>query len=79
MVHGPLNLINMVDFWRDVKGGEAGEEMLVPKSVKYRATSPLYGGEKYVIVMDEEIGGVTEVRILDSYGNVSMTGTIESF
>lgn len=82
MVHGPLNLINMVDFWRDIKnesGVGKGEEILVPKSVKYRATSPLYGGEIYRMIMEEEANSVTEVRIIDSYGNISMTGKIESF
>ena len=73
VVHGPLNLINMVNFWRDIRGGDA-----VPNQIKYRATSPLYAGEKYRVVMDEEKEKVTEVRIVDSYGKVSMVGQIES-
>jgi len=73
VVHGPLNLINMVDFWRDVNGIDA-----VPKKITYRATSPLYAGEKYRIVMDEEQNKITEVKIVDSYGMVSMLGKIES-
>ena len=74
MVHGPLNLINMVNLWRDVKGGDA-----VPKKVKYRATSPLYAGEKYRVIMDaENENKVTEVKIVDSYGKTSMVGQIES-
>lgn len=72
-MHGPLNLINMVDFWRDVRGG--GE---FPKKITYRATSPLYAGEKYRLVMDEEQDKTTSVKIVDSYGNMSMIGNIES-
>jgi hydroxyacyl-ACP dehydratase HTD2-like protein with hotdog domain len=77
VVHGPLNLIHMVDFWRDVLGH--GDAEFVPKSVVYRATSPLYAGEPYRIVMDEEKEGVSDVRIVDAYGNVSMVGKIERF
>ncbi len=73
MVHGPLNLINMVNLWRDVKGGDA-----VPKKVTYRATSPLYTGEKYRVIMDAEENKVTAVKIVDSYGKTSMLGQIES-
>jgi hypothetical protein len=63
----------MVNLWRDVRGGVA-----TPKKISYRATSPLYAGEPYRIVMDEEVGNITEVKIVDSYGNVSMVGNIES-
>ncbi len=77
VVHGPLNLIHMVDFWRDMMGN--GDEEFMPKRVVYRATSPLYAGEPYRIVMDEESEGVSEVRIVDGYGNVSMVGRIERF
>ncbi|CZR51925.1 uncharacterized protein PAC_01802 [Phialocephala subalpina] len=73
VVHGPLNLINMVNFWRDVRGGD-----IFPKKITYRATSPLYAGEKYRVVMDEEENNVTAVKIVDSYGNTSMVGKIES-
>lgn len=73
VVHGPLNLINMVDLWRDVNGGD-----VLPKKVTYRATSPLYAGERYRIVMDEPKEKVTDVTIVDSYGQVGMVGQIES-
>lgn len=48
VVHGPLNLIGMMDYWRDVhaNGREAGE-------ITYRALSPLYAGEEYVIRTEE--------------------------
>ena len=47
----------MVNLWRDVRGGSA-----FPKKITYRATSPLYAGEKYRVVMDEEKDKVTEVN-----------------
>lgn len=76
VVHGPLNLINIVDFWRDIGGKE--REARVPKSISYRATSPLYAGERYRIIVEEEKDGITDCKIFDSYGNISMTGNIES-
>jgi hydroxyacyl-ACP dehydratase HTD2-like protein with hotdog domain len=86
VVHGPLNLINMVDFWRDVIGqqmqegeidGQEGE--LVPERITYRATSPLYAGEKYRIILEGEKEKITEVRIVDGHGNESMRGMIGRF
>lgn len=44
VVHGPLNLIAMMDYWRDVHG--AGRE---PAAISYRALSPLYAGDEYVV------------------------------
>jgi hypothetical protein len=51
---------------------------IVPKKVTYRATSPLYAGESYRVVMGEEQSKVSEVKIVDSYGKTSMVGQIES-
>src|SRR5690242_412376 len=45
VVHGPLNLINILDLWRD--SAEGGSAEAVPKSITYRAMSPLYMGEPY--------------------------------
>lgn len=73
VVHGPLNLINMIDFWRDVHGGDA-----FPRRINYRATNPIYAGEKYRILMDEEDEKVSQMRIVDSFGATSMLGTIEA-
>ncbi|KAJ4290066.1 hypothetical protein N0V88_006571 [Collariella sp. IMI 366227] len=47
VVHGPLNLINMLDYWRDVHG--ARDKGLHLKEIKYRATAPIYAGEQYMI------------------------------
>ncbi|TVY46273.1 Mesaconyl-C(4)-CoA hydratase, partial [Lachnellula occidentalis] len=74
VVHGPLNLINMVNFWRDIRGGNAS-----PKKITYRATNPLYAGERYRIVMGDEKDKITAARIVDCYGKVGMVGQIESF
>lgn len=65
MVHGPLNLISILDLWRDTRSSntEADLEALVPKSIKYRATSPLYAEDEYRIVLEEK-DGVGSVQIL---------------
>lgn len=63
----------MVNLWRDKKGGD-----VFPKKITYRATSPLYAGEKYRIMMDEDVDNIALIRIIDSYGKVSMAGQIES-
>ncbi|KAI8256766.1 Mesaconyl-C(4)-CoA hydratase [Colletotrichum sp. SAR 10_77] len=45
VVHGPLNLINMLDYWRDVHGQDDRKV----RQVGYRAMSPLYAGDEYTI------------------------------
>lgn len=42
MVHGPLNVINLLDYWRDIHGQGTG-----PDEIIYRAMSPVYAGEEY--------------------------------
>lgn len=66
----------MLDFWRDIKEAEEGT---VPRSIRYRATSPLYVDEPYRIEMGEEREKVSEVCIVDWYGNTAMTARIEAF
>lgn len=41
VVHGPLNLINMLDYYRDVCSDVAVGE------ISYRAVAPLYAGQTY--------------------------------
>ena len=48
VVHGPLNLINMLDFWRD----EKADDSTIPKSITYRATAPFYVGETYRALLE---------------------------
>ncbi|UKZ76798.1 hypothetical protein TrVFT333_004510 [Trichoderma virens FT-333] len=44
VVHGPLNVINLLDYWRDIHGSGTG-----PDEISYRAMSPVYAGEEYQI------------------------------
>ncbi|KAL7783621.1 hypothetical protein V8C37DRAFT_413667 [Trichoderma ceciliae] len=44
VVHGPLNVICLLDYWRDVHGGGIG-----PDEISYRAMSPVYAGEEYCV------------------------------
>jgi hydroxyacyl-ACP dehydratase HTD2-like protein with hotdog domain len=86
VVHGPLNLISILDLWRDVKGQNAttssGSEALdsglfLPESISYRATSPLYAGDEYRAVLEEEDeGDGARVQIFDTEGVVAMKADI---
>lgn len=81
VVHGPLNLISILDLWRDVRGsGDVSEPgSFLPESVQYRATSPLYAGDEYRVVLDEEEGdgrGAT-VQIFNPQGVVAMKADIK--
>lgn len=90
MVHGPLNLISILDLWRDVQAAQkkqqgskgevkgADEEVIVPESIVYRATSPLYAEEEYKIILEEEAGGVGggKVNIYGPRGAVAMKADI---
>ncbi|PFH62926.1 hypothetical protein XA68_10979 [Ophiocordyceps unilateralis] len=42
VVHGPLSLISILDYWRDTYG--LRNQLL---SIQYRAVSPLFAGETY--------------------------------
>ncbi|EGR51865.1 uncharacterized protein TRIREDRAFT_55881 [Trichoderma reesei QM6a] len=44
VVHGPLNVINLLDYWRDIHGQGTS-----PDEIFYRAVSPVYAGEEYQI------------------------------
>ena len=82
VVHGPLNLINMLDFWRDTS--KSGDMEAAPASIAYRAMSPLYVEEPYRILlkkgsMDQKSEGVSRewsAEIWDSFGKQSMKATI---
>lgn len=52
VVHGPLNLIGMLDYWRDVHAA-GGKE---PSEITYRALSPLYAGDEYVVRTESTSG-----------------------
>ncbi|KAF2135046.1 hypothetical protein P153DRAFT_279757 [Dothidotthia symphoricarpi CBS 119687] len=80
VVHGPLNLIHMLDFWRDT--AKSGDTQAVPQSVTYRAMSPLYVREPYRILLEKDIirvgqeGPEWKADICDSYGKISMKALI---
>ncbi|KAJ4299646.1 hypothetical protein N0V90_004892 [Kalmusia sp. IMI 367209] len=73
VVHGPLNLINMLDLWRDTTRG--GKLDAVPASISYRAMSPLYVREQYRILLKQN-GQDWDTDIWDSFGKQSMRGHI---
>lgn len=82
VVHGPLNLISILDLWRDtrVPSASAGSDIgkAIPGRITYRATSPLYVEDEYRIVLEEGEGqGVGKVRILAPGDVVAMKAEIE--
>lgn len=77
VVHGPMNLVSMLDLWRDGKEGQEKGAFVYPKSIEYRATSPVYAGEGYRIVMDKGDGGKeVDMRVVSDDGTGCMKGTI---
>jgi len=76
VVHGPLNLISMLDMWRDEKGSR--EDVSYPKQIEYRATSPVYAEEGYRIMMDPTTveNGKSELSAVSDDGTVCMKGSI---
>lgn len=77
VVHGPLNLIAMMDYWRDVYG--AGR---VPAAIDYRALSPLYAGDEYVVRTESVRGGLGNEAAWDivvvKNGTINMRGTVSA-
>ncbi|KAK8016028.1 Mesaconyl-C(4)-CoA hydratase [Apiospora marii] len=51
VVHGPLNLINMLDYWRDVCGGPGAVN-----EIRYRAMAPLHTGDTYQMSAQKRVG-----------------------
>lgn len=83
VVHGPLNLISILDLWRDVRQEERSKSdddesslISVPQSISYRATSPLYADEEYEIVL-EDLGHESKVNIYDHDGVIAMKADIK--
>ncbi|KAI0115675.1 hypothetical protein GGR51DRAFT_415622 [Nemania sp. FL0031] len=79
VVHGPLNLISMLDYWRDhCAGASRGRRV---SEIRYRAVAPVYAGEDYEI----SAGGAEEVAesedlmwevLVTKEGRTCMTGNI---
>lgn len=86
VVHGPLNLICMMDYWRDMHSDGSRDGVEQVEEVRYRATAPVYVGEPYQIVTSAvTAGGVTsfgEQRVYELHvekGNkVCMRGEVLS-
>lgn len=77
VVHGPLNLISILDLWRDVRGKTSADPaLLLPESISYRATSPLYAEDEYRVVLEEE-GDGAKVQIFNPEGVVAMKAEIK--
>lgn len=81
VVHGPLNLIGILDLYRDTN--ERSSPEAVPRSISYRAMSPLYVGEKYRVVLEKDTDGKKDgerprwkAEIGDSFGKTGMKATI---
>jgi hydroxyacyl-ACP dehydratase HTD2-like protein with hotdog domain len=74
VVHGPLNLINMLDYWRDIHGDKS-----LISDITYRAMAPIYAGEEYNIrTADvEDMSGQQRYTILvEKQGTLCMKAEI---
>ena len=58
VVHGPLNLIHMLDFWRD----EQTDDYMIPRSIWYRALAAFYAGETYRALLERD-GDRTSIKL----------------
>lgn len=82
VVHGPMNLIAMLDLWRDQtvnQGlGVARGDIVYPQKIDYRATSPVYAGEPYRVMMSDDAVGKKEadVTVVSNDGTTCMKGTV---
>ena len=75
VVHGPMNLLSMLDMWRDERGSREG--VSYPRQIDYRATSPVYAGEGYRIMMEASgENGKSELTAVSDDGSVCMKGSI---
>lgn len=69
VVHGPLNLINIMDYCGDVHGKTS------PRSVTYRAMAPLYAGDTYTIRTEGVSDGVFDI-VAEKQGTVCMKAQV---
>lgn len=81
VVHGPLNLINILDLWRDGQKETAStrHEVKVPKKITYRATGPIYAEEDYKITLNSEDPSTKKwkAELWDCFGKKGMESSIE--
>ncbi|KAJ5923790.1 hypothetical protein N7466_007977 [Penicillium verhagenii] len=76
VVHGPLNLISIMDLWRDTQGKKIDSSLAFPRHISYRATSPLYAGDEYSIKLEDN-GDRSRVQIVGLGGVIAMKAEIE--
>ena len=76
VVHGPLNLISILDLWRDTRQETGDAASTVPERISYRATSPLYVEDEYRVVLEEGSEGGGNVHILAPGDVVAMKAEI---
>jgi hypothetical protein len=74
----------MLDLWRDTTESDTGvprSGIVMPASIAYRATSPVYAGEGYRVILDKQASsdGTTLVAVVSNDGTVCMKGTIKNF
>jgi len=79
VVHGPLNLINMLDLWRDEHAGDGH----LPLSIEYRALAPLYAGTPYVVETSKRIEledqcKKCEISVTSGNESIHMRGVVRS-
>jgi hydroxyacyl-ACP dehydratase HTD2-like protein with hotdog domain len=72
VVHGPLNLINIMDLWRDNHGKFEGD---APNNISYRALAPLYAGDSYTISM-KSAGERIVVEVAGGNAKLNMSAEI---
>lgn len=75
-MHGPLNLISILDLWRDTRQETGDAASTVPERISYRATSPLYVEDEYRVVLEEGSEGGGNVHILAPGDVVAMKAEI---
>jgi hydroxyacyl-ACP dehydratase HTD2-like protein with hotdog domain len=76
VVHGPLNLINILDFWRDVY---AKGDVSTPSKISYRAVAPLYAGDEYTVSTESASDDrLASIVVSSADGKIHMTGKISS-
>lgn len=76
VVHGPLNLINMLNYWQDMHG--QGNR---PREIKYRAMAPLYAEDTYQIrtgEIESTDQGQTFEILVEKEGVLCMKGEVTS-
>lgn len=77
VVHGPYALLGMLDLYRDTRA--SGNPEFVPKSISYRAMTPLYVAEPFRVILEQDSDGEGNkwtVQSHDSFGKIASKGTI---